>query len=40
MSRVITLEISDDAFNENPRVVGSIIGDASYLDAKIEVRET
>lgn len=36
MTRRYIIDIPEETFLANPHIVGSIIGDATYLDAKIE----
>lgn len=39
MTKQIIIEVSDEAYTEHFKVIGSIIGDATYIDADIEIRE-
>lgn len=36
MIRRYIIDIPEEQFQANPHIVGSIIGDATYLEAKIE----
>lgn len=39
MTKQIVIEVSDETYYEQFTVIGSIIGDATYLEAAIEIRD-
>jgi len=39
VSKQITIEVSDDKYDSHPLVVGAILGDATFLDAKVRVED-
>lgn len=39
MTKQITIEVSDAKYDAFPQIIGSIVGDATYLEAAIEIQE-
>lgn len=39
MSKQIVIEVSDEKYAKHPLVVGAILGDATFLDAKVRVED-
>lgn len=39
MSKQITIEVSDDKYAQHQLVIGAILGDATFLDAKVRVED-
>lgn len=39
MSKQIVIEVSDEKYAKHALVVGAIVGDASFLEAKVRIKD-